>query len=104
LFLWQACNNILPTKDNLFKRKITDDPLCSMCQLEVETMGHALWSCPAARDVWLEGNARIQKSCSEENTFSNILLRLFDKLSLEDFELVASVARQIWLRQNKMGV
>jgi hypothetical protein len=26
LFLWQACNNVLPTKENLFKKKITSDP------------------------------------------------------------------------------
>jgi hypothetical protein len=37
LFLWQACNNVLPPKENLFKRKITSDPLCPVCLLEVET-------------------------------------------------------------------
>ena len=51
MILLQACNNILPTKENLCKRKITDDPLCPMCRLEVETVGHALWSCSAACDV-----------------------------------------------------
>lgn len=42
IFLWQACNNILPTKENLFMRKTTTDPLCPICRLEVETIGHAL--------------------------------------------------------------
>jgi hypothetical protein len=32
-FLWQACNNILPTKELLFKRCITTDPLCPICGL-----------------------------------------------------------------------
>jgi hypothetical protein len=82
----------------LFKRKITDDLLCPMCQLKVEIVSHALWSCHAAQDVWLVGNARIPKSYSKENTFSNTLLRLFDRLSLKDFELVTSVARQILLK------
>jgi hypothetical protein len=27
-FLWQACTNILPTKELLFKQHITADPLC----------------------------------------------------------------------------
>jgi hypothetical protein len=44
MFLWQACNNILPTKANLFNKKITSDPLRLICGLEVETVGHALWS------------------------------------------------------------
>jgi hypothetical protein len=86
LFLWQACNNILPTKEKLFKRKIIDDPLCPVCCREVETVGHALWSCSAARDVWLESNVSIQKSCSEEDAFGNILLKLCDRLQIKDWE------------------
>jgi hypothetical protein len=31
LFLWRACNNILPTKENLHRRKIVTDPLCPLC-------------------------------------------------------------------------
>ena len=88
MFLWQACNNILPAKENLWKRKIIDDPLCSMCQSEVETVGHTLWSCTVARDIWLECDARIQKSCSEEDAFCNILLRLFDRLPNEECDRV----------------
>jgi ribonuclease HI len=102
LFLWQACNNILPTKEKLFKRKITDDPLCPVCCREVETVGHALWSCSAARDVWLESNVCIQKSCSEEDAFCNILLNLCDRLKIKDWEQVGGIARQIWLRRNKL--
>lgn len=102
LFLWQACNNILPTNENLFKRRITTDPLCPVCRLEVETAGHVPWSCPAARDVWLEGNVRLQKSCSDEDVFSNILQKLSERLMEEDFDLMACLAQQIWLRRNKM--
>jgi hypothetical protein len=29
--LWRACSNALATKANLFRRKITEDPLCPMC-------------------------------------------------------------------------
>jgi hypothetical protein len=31
LFLWRGCNDILPTKEKLFKRKIIDDLLCPLC-------------------------------------------------------------------------
>ena len=41
-FLWQACNNILPTKELLFKRHISDDPLCPLCGLVTETTAHIL--------------------------------------------------------------
>ena len=102
LFLWQACNNVLPTKENLFKRKITDDPLCTVCLMEVETAGHALWSCTAARDVWVEMSTKTQKNISEENEFSYILLRLLDRLEESEFEKVACIAQEIWLRRNKL--
>lgn len=76
MFLWQACNDILPTKENLFKRKITEDPLCPICRLEVETVGHILWSFSSARDVWTECDKNLQKSTNNEEA----LLNIFDKL------------------------
>jgi hypothetical protein len=76
LFLWKACTNILPTKENLNKRGIASDPLCPVCGLVPETMGHVLWSCPAAKDVWLENMMRIQKSTCDEDDFINIVEKL----------------------------
>jgi hypothetical protein len=52
MFLWRACNNILPTKENLYKKKIIDDPKCAICGGDIETLGHVIWSCTVARDVW----------------------------------------------------
>jgi hypothetical protein len=86
----------------LFKKRITDDPLCPICGLEVEMVGHILWSCAAARDVWSECKACIQKCCSEEVDFRIVLMKLMDKLEVKDFELVVVIARQIWLRRNKL--
>ena len=47
LFLWKVCN-ILPIRENLFRRKIVSDPLCPTCGKEPETICHILWSCPSA--------------------------------------------------------
>ena len=93
---------MLSTKENLFKRKITNDPLCPVCLMEVETVGHALWSCTVARDVRVEMSTKTQKSISDENEFSYILLQLLDKLEELEFEKVACTAQQIWLRRNKL--
>jgi hypothetical protein len=32
-FLWKACHEILPTKANLCRRKVTTDALCPICGL-----------------------------------------------------------------------
>jgi hypothetical protein len=51
-FMWRACKNLLLTKENLMKRKVVEEPLCPICNLEVETTLHVLWDCPASIDVW----------------------------------------------------
>jgi hypothetical protein len=42
VLMGRVCNNVLPTKANLLKRKIVANPLCPICGLDVETTGHAL--------------------------------------------------------------
>ena len=41
-FLWRACSNILPTRDNLCKKKVQLDPLCAVCNQQSETVSHIL--------------------------------------------------------------
>jgi len=33
-FLWRACQNVLPTKQNLLRKGVVDNDLCPCCQLE----------------------------------------------------------------------
>ncbi|XP_059438570.1 uncharacterized protein LOC132171299 [Corylus avellana] len=62
---------------------------------------HLIWSCPAAKDVWLENGKGIQKCSSDEVDFINIVGRLMERLKKEEIQRVAFVARQVWLRRNK---
>ena len=61
MFMWRACNDLLPTKCNLVKRKMVEDCICPCCYREEETVVHVLWSCPAAQDVWGSGSMIFQK-------------------------------------------
>ena len=45
--LWRACKNSLPTKQNLVRRTIIQNPSCDHCSLQAEETLHALWSCRA---------------------------------------------------------
>ncbi|KAL5841983.1 hypothetical protein ACOSQ3_012586 [Xanthoceras sorbifolium] len=47
-FLWKLGLNILPTKENLRRRKILLVDSCPRCENEVESIDHALWGlcCP----------------------------------------------------------
>ena len=50
-FVWRACNDILPTRTNLYRKKVYTDPLCAIYEQTDETVGHVLWGCPMARNV-----------------------------------------------------
>jgi hypothetical protein len=63
--LWRACQEILPIKHNLFKRKITSDPFCPICGQADETSLHILWECPSARDVWSGCGKKTAKKCMD---------------------------------------
>jgi hypothetical protein len=52
MFMWRAFQNLLPTRANLYKRKIVKDGNCPCCGQEEENVIHVLWTCPAAQDVW----------------------------------------------------
>jgi hypothetical protein len=60
--LWRACHEILPTRKNLKRRNITEDPLCPISGLEEETALHILWECPSARDAWGVGVQNSKKA------------------------------------------
>ena len=55
-FTWRSCKNILPTKDNLMRRKIVSDSCCEECHEDVESLGHLFWECPRAREIWALSN------------------------------------------------
>jgi hypothetical protein len=101
MFLWRACNNILPTKENLYRGKIIDDSKCAICGGDTETLGHVTWSCAAARDVWLENMKSIQKCISDKIDFRQLYEKLCERLKEEDFQRFTFVSRQLWFQWNK---
>ncbi|KAH9715816.1 putative reverse transcriptase/RNA-dependent DNA polymerase [Citrus sinensis] len=52
IFLWRAAQNMLPTVENLWKKKVTASPLCQICRRSVEIVSHALIECKAAGKIW----------------------------------------------------
>ena len=50
-FMWRACNDSLPTCENLIRRNVIIDSICPFYEKEMETCSHILWQCPSARNV-----------------------------------------------------
>ena len=51
-FAWKAGRDILATKMNFAKRKITPNGVCELCGQDEETVCHLLWFCDHAKEVW----------------------------------------------------
>jgi hypothetical protein len=92
VFILKTYSNILSTKENLFKRGIGADPICSIYDIDTEIVGHVLWSCPSTRDVWLDCLKMIQKYSSDDDAFINIFERLMGWLVEDYIQQIAFVA------------
>lgn len=55
-FIWKACKNAIPTRANLYKRKLVDKHLCHVCQKAIEDVEHLLLTCPWTRPYAMEPN------------------------------------------------
>jgi hypothetical protein len=101
-FLWRACHDILPTKERLYKRKVTKDAICPICTVEVETSFHILWSCPSAIDVWNGSIKKFHKSSVDGPTFCGVVEEMVRLCDEDELRLFVSIARRIWFRRNEV--
>ena len=86
VFGWRACNDILPTKQNLSKQKIIEDEMCPICMRFPESVIHALWECEAAKDVWAGSLKILQKGVLGLADFTHLMEYLLDQIELHDME------------------
>ncbi|KAL0006082.1 hypothetical protein SO802_013643 [Lithocarpus litseifolius] len=100
IFGWRACNDILPTKCNLVKRKIITDDKCHICTREAELVFHALWGCVAVQDVWAGSISKLQKGVSNFSDFMQLMEHLVGRLSAEEVELFWVQCWLIWNQRN----
>ena len=100
IFGWCACNNILPTKYYLVKRKIITNDKCHICTREVESVTHALWGCAAVQDVWVGSIPKLQKGVSSFSDFMQLMEHLVSRLSTNEMELFWVQCWLIWNQRN----
>ena len=78
-FVWRACSSILPTRDNLSKKKLNVDPCCVIFYQQFEMTGHLLWECPLARNFWVLFSNHAQY-------FFLLFKQMIEKLDLKDLK------------------
>ena len=101
-FLWWVCNNALPVKTNLVHRKVILDATCDECLGASETITHALWTCPFAKQVW-----SLEKSLAElrqltVHSVTELVWYILEVSTTMDIEIFAVIAWAIWQRRNSL--
>ena len=74
-FLWRACKNILPTNYRLARRKVVNWNGCVLCG-EKESLGHVLWDCKVASEVWKESGFTFPSWKNTQRDFIDVYWKL----------------------------
>lgn len=99
-FLWRACSNCLPTKTNLWSKRVEVNPLCPLCNLERETTTHCLVSCSFASSCWLA--AGIGSRHVANDSFACWFELLFKRLDASQRAEAATICWAIWRSRNDL--
>ena len=103
IHLWQACMNALPSRQCLSRHHLLPDSVCPVCQSDSETVTHALWTCPHARNVWALIPGRIQKLQVAIVDFFLLTQDLTQSsLTRQELEVWVVTCWSIWNARNKL--
>jgi hypothetical protein len=102
IFVCRANGNILPTKSNLFSKRVVDSKTCPCCLIEDEDVIHAFWISPTAQDIWGCGPRIFQKSSFMATSFQQLFKYFSDRLCNEDLMLMAFLLQRIWFKINRI--
>ena len=103
-FAWRACKDILPTKENLVRRKVLAEGICAMCQSGLETSGHLFWECERVREAWAMLKIFPAQSNVQSHSFMDMLwYGVFDaEWDALQIERMIIVAWALWSSRNEI--
>ncbi|KAH9687398.1 Nicastrin [Citrus sinensis] len=89
--------NVLPTADNLVRRRVDIMPTCSLCNAYNETVTHALLECGFAKSCWISSDVGV---LGHYSSFLDWQELIFSTYSRENCQLAAMVCWRIWIHRN----
>ena len=100
LLMWRAGNDSLPSRANLFRRKLLTESSCLQCNTGPEDALHALWTCPQLATVWQVNFADLIEATNSVSSFLEVIK--FAQQDWSRFPLFAWTSSLIWMRRNKL--
>lgn len=77
-FLWRVLAGALPVKERLNTRGLHLDARCKLCNTGSESIGHLLFSCSYAKEVWERSGIQLpQNGFSRTSVFLNVYHLIF---------------------------
>ena len=103
-FTWRSCRNILPTKENLLRRKIVMDGCYEECCEDVESSGHLFWECLWARKIWALSNLfpamrNLQFPSLMDLLWYSVMVAKWDR---ETIEKIVMISWKLWTHRNEV--
>ncbi|KAL9433530.1 hypothetical protein AB3S75_028375 [Citrus x aurantiifolia] len=98
--MWRAAQNLLPTTENLWKRKIVQDPWCPRCGSKGENVFHALFACKAAQKMWKLTDFKEDLEHTANQDMLSVLQGLMERRTLREVELIVALCWAIWHSRN----
>lgn len=106
IFMSRAARNLLPTAQNLWKKKVLSSSWCQRCRRTEESISHALVSCKISKQVWRLTHFEEQVRLLEGSDMLSFLQEVVNKMSKSDIELIVATwafwhARNLFIFENK---
>lgn len=89
-FIWRTIQNCIPTLENLRRKHVEVYPICSVCNSDIETLDHILFSCAYARKCW--DLSHLDHRDDIDTMFCQKLVDFFETRTPEDIQLLCCVA------------
>lgn len=92
---------MLPSAQNLWKRKVLLEPICQRCNSSVETIYHALLDCKTAKKVWMQGPFTIPLPNTQTQDILSFFQEMAKNLRKSKLELMVAYCWVVLHSRNK---
>ncbi|KAH9764612.1 putative reverse transcriptase/RNA-dependent DNA polymerase [Citrus sinensis] len=100
IFTWRALKNLLPTAENLWKRKVLPQPICQLCGTKIETTAHALMECKSAHAVWKTTKLAADIGNIAHQDIISFVHEAMRRMGKNDADMVIALCWVIWSARN----
>ncbi|XP_060965409.1 uncharacterized protein LOC133034357 [Cannabis sativa] len=100
-FVWKAFHHILPSNLNLFHRRSTPSPFCSLCLSHHDSNTHSLLECSRAGKIWKHSSFYQFYLKNKKCDIKEFMLRGFESYDKDQFYSFLGLIWAIWNNRNR---